>query len=138
MMKLAFSILAGLLSFLGCTPDTHESHKNKPQAQLLVNDGGLDLYTGFRATVVADSTYKYARHIAVNDNGDIYLKTSGIVYGCDDAEALDKILALRDTTGDGKVNIRAEFSAINGTGMDIYNGYLYASSFTEVFRYKLI
>ncbi|TDI67154.1 MAG: sorbosone dehydrogenase [Bacteroidetes bacterium] len=129
MMKLAFSILAGLLFFLGCTPDTDESPKNKPQAQLLVDDGGLDLYTGFRATVVADSTYKNARHIAVNDNGDIYLKIR--------SDKTSGILALRDTTGDGKVNIRAEFSAINGTGMDIYNGYLYASSKTEVFRYKL-
>ena len=104
---------------MGCTSDTGQSSSDEPQVPLLVNDGGLDLSTGFRATVVADSTYNNARHIVVNDNGDIYVKIR--------SDKVNGVLALRDTTGDGKVNIQAEFSSINGTGMDIYNGYLYAS-----------
>ncbi|MEJ7682382.1 MAG: hypothetical protein WKG06_31930 [Segetibacter sp.] len=36
-------------------------------------NGGLYLPTGFEAVVVADSIGP-ARHIAVNDNGDIYVK----------------------------------------------------------------
>jgi len=74
MKKLSLPILLGFLFFVGCNPDTDESSRDEPQVQLLVNDGGLDLSTGFRATVVADSTYKDARHMVVNDNGDIYIK----------------------------------------------------------------
>jgi len=111
----------------GGSPDSQT--EAAPDAADFPDDGGLELSDGFRATVVADSTYNNARHIAVNSNGDIYLKIR--------SSKVNGILALRDTDGDGRADQREQFSTINGTGMDIYDGFLYASSKSEVYRYKL-
>ena len=100
------------------------------------DNGGLELPEGFDALVVADSTGR-ARHLAINDNGDIYVKLS----------STDKThggnIALRDTTGDGKADIIMQFGGMDdrrtsyGTGMVIHNGYLYFSSATNLYRNKL-
>lgn len=118
-----------LVLLSACGQSGEDSASQEPELPQLVNDGGLELSEGFRSTVVADSTYNNARHIVINDNGDIYLKVR--------SDKVSGILALRDTTGDGKVNEKTEFSSVNGTGIDIYDGYLYASSKTDVYRYKL-
>src|SRR5690349_14239610 len=60
--------------------------------------GGLFLPAGFEAVVVADSVGS-ARHLAVNDNGDIYVKLRFIK---DDKGGN---VALRDTNQDGKADI---------------------------------
>jgi glucose/arabinose dehydrogenase/mono/diheme cytochrome c family protein len=100
------------------------------------DNGGLFLPEGFDAVVVADSTGN-ARHLAVNDNGDIYVKLS----------STDKTrggnIALRDTTGDGTADIIERFGGMDdrrtsyGTGMIIHDGYLYFSSATNLYRNKL-
>lgn len=100
------------------------------------DDGGLFLPGGFEAVVVADSTGR-ARHIAVSDNGDIYVKLSH-----SDMEGGGNV-ALRDTTGDGKADIIVRFGPMDeqrtyyGTGMTIHNGYLYFSSATTIYRNRL-
>jgi glucose/arabinose dehydrogenase len=119
------------LAFIaGCSQGTKEPVESAPDLPQFVNDGNLDLSDGFNATVVADSTVKNARHIIVNENGDIYLKVR--------TDEGNGVLALRDTDGDAKADVKEMFSSLNGTGIDIYNGYLYASSKTEVFRYKML
>lgn len=101
-----------------------------------VNNGGLYLPNDFEAVVVADSTGR-ARHIAVNDNGDIYVKLSS-----SHREGGGNI-ALRDTTGDGKADVIVNFGGSEdkqtyyGTGMMIHEGYLYYSSATTLYRNKL-
>lgn len=97
-------------------------------------NGGLFLPDGFEAVVVVDSLKGRARHIAVNDNGDIYVKARFPREGGN--------IALRDTTGDGKADIVVQFGDYRadgtyGTGMRIYNGYLYYSSQLVVYRSKL-
>ncbi|MEX1239882.1 MAG: c-type cytochrome [Cyclobacteriaceae bacterium] len=108
-------------------------------AELPVGDkdnGGLFLPGGFEAVVVADSTGR-ARHVAVNDNGDIYVKLIS-----SDSRVGGNI-ALRDTTGDGKADVILNFGGTEqkrstyGTGMMIHNGYLYYSSATVIYRNKL-
>lgn len=130
MYKIVINCLltAGIFA-VACQPASQETAGSEPEAPVFVDNGELELSDGFRATVVVDSTYKNARHLVVHDNGDIYVKTR--------SEKGNGVLALRDSNGDGRVDQRAEFSSIGGTGMDIYQGYLYASSKTEVFRYKL-
>ncbi|MEZ4826624.1 MAG: PQQ-dependent sugar dehydrogenase [Bacteroidia bacterium] len=100
------------------------------------DNGGLVLASGFDALVVADSI-GHARHLAVNDNGDIYVKLSS-------SDSLrGGNVALRDTTGDGKADIIRNFGGIGtqrghyGTAMVIHNGYLYFSSALDLFRYKI-
>lgn len=89
----------------------------------------LKLPPGFTATVVADKLGR-ARHIAVNSNGDVYVKLERLKDG-------KGIIRLRDTNGDGVADEQFAFCNYAGTGIAISNGYLYASSNSEVFRYKL-
>lgn len=89
----------------------------------------IRLPQGFAATVVAENIGS-ARHIAVNVNGDIYVKLSKLKDG-------KGVVGLRDLNGDGKADKITSFAEYAGTGMAIKNGYLYASSNSEVYRYKL-
>lgn len=84
---------------------------------------------GFTATIVAEG-YAGARHIAVTKQGGIYIKLSRLKDG-------KGIWYLKDTNGDGVIDIEKGFGNYGGTGMFIKNDYLYASSNDDVFRYKL-
>jgi glucose/arabinose dehydrogenase/cytochrome c553 len=99
------------------------------------DDGAITLPPGFRALVVADNlvvgrkagnTAERLRGIAVAPNGDIYAKTR-----------LGPIFALRDTTGDGRIDETKEFGpGDGGTHIAFHDGWLYHSSRTAVYRYK--
>ena len=93
------------------------------------DNGGLELPDGFCALVVADNL-GYARHLTVRDNGDIYVALRRPREG-------GGIVALRDTTGDGKADSLQRFHEVGGTGIGIHNDYLYFGSTTTVFRYQL-
>ena len=109
---------------------------SRPESEVInTKNGGLFLPEGFEATVVVDSLPGRARHIAVNDNGDIYVKARF-------ADKNESVIALRDTNNDGRADIIKRFGGSAkergyGTGMRIYNGYLYFSSELIVYRYKL-
>jgi glucose/arabinose dehydrogenase len=98
------------------------------------DNGGLFLPDGFGALVVVDSIGA-SRHLAVNDNGDIYVKLR--------IPTRDKgNIALRDTDGDGKADIIQRFGKYPNDGafateMRIHNGYLYFSSELVIYRQKL-
>lgn len=98
------------------------------------DNGGLFLPDGFGALVVVDSIGP-SRHLAVNDNGDIYVKLR--------IDKGDKgNIAIRDTNNDGKADIIERFGDYPNDGtfateMRIHNGYLYFSSELVVYRQKL-
>lgn len=116
-----------IISFIvaACSSETSPT-KN---INFAANNGGLTLPDGFQASVVADST-GYARHITVNDNGDIYvvLRRAQNEHG---------IAALRDENNDGNADQTEYFSDITGTGIQLHNGYLYVSTDSSVHRYDL-
>jgi glucose/arabinose dehydrogenase len=95
------------------------------------DNGGITLPSGFCATVFADSI-GHARHIVVNSNGDVYVNTWSGRYYNTPAPAGGFIVALRDTTNDGKADIIKRFGPDaqhrngGGTGIGIYQGALYA------------
>ena len=91
--------------------------------------GSLKLPPGFKAVVVAEKLGQ-ARHLVVNSNGDVYVKLERLKDG-------KGIIRLRDTNGDGIADEKFAFGNYGGTGIAIKNGYLYASSDEEVYRYKL-
>ncbi|MEO6188092.1 MAG: c-type cytochrome [Ginsengibacter sp.] len=98
-------------------------------------NGGLFLPGDFEAVVVIDSLVGAARHLAVNTNGDIYVKLRF-------PDSLGGNAALRDSNHDGKVDSIKHFDEYldkdsYGTEMRIHKGYLYFSSVTRVFRQKL-
>jgi len=98
------------------------------------DNGGLELADGFEALVVVDSIGP-ARHLAIRDNGDIYVKLN-ISKG-------DKgNVALRDVDGDGKADSVVRFGDYPNDGslateMKIHNDYLYFSSEKVIYRQKL-
>src|SRR6185503_18526453 len=99
------------------------------------DNGGLFLPGNFEAVVVADSIGP-ARHLAVNDNGDIYVKLSHSKKG----EGGN--VALRDVDNDGRADSIVRFGDYDNPGglsncMRIHNGYLYFASELVVYRNKL-
>jgi len=94
-----------------------------------VIDTDLVLPKGFTATAVVDQLGGN-RHLFVNTNGDVYVKLDKLKDG-------KGIIVLRDANKDGKYEVVKSFGNFTGTGITVKNGYLYASSDEEVYRYKM-
>jgi hypothetical protein len=97
-------------------------------------NGGLLLPEQFEALVVADSIGP-ARHIAVNRNGDIYVK---LTYN-DAMDGRGGTVGLRDLDQDGKADTIVYFGDYkdeggSAVGVTIHDGYLYTSTVTTVLR----
>ncbi|WP_353219342.1 PQQ-dependent sugar dehydrogenase [Salinisphaera sp. S4-8] len=90
---------------------------------------GLDLPDGFCATRFAEDAGK-PRHLAVADNGTVYVNLANNVDG-------HGLMALRDTDDDGVADERETFGEGGGTGLAIHDGWLYAATVTDIYRYKL-
>ncbi|HVU95865.1 MAG TPA: PQQ-dependent sugar dehydrogenase [Puia sp.] len=112
--------LAGLAVFAG------DGGKGKKPADAA---GQLKLPAGFKAETVIEN-FGRTRHLAVTPNGVIFVKLEKLKDG-------KGIYRLEDTNGDGKPDKITGFGDYVGTGMAVRDGYLYASSNTDVYRYKL-
>jgi glucose/arabinose dehydrogenase len=88
----------------------------------------LKLPQGFQAETVVESLGSN-RHLTVNSNGDIYVRVDKLING-------KGIIVLRKQNG--KYEAVKSFGDFIGTGIVIKSGYLYASSNSEVFRYKMV
>ena len=124
-MKSFFQIL-GAIGLIGLLAFTSEFGKKKNRT---IENGDITIPAGFKAVVVADNVGN-ARHLTVSPNGDVYVKLERLKDG-------KGILRLRDNNGDGQADDITGFGNYVGTGIAISNGYLYASSNSEVFRYKM-
>jgi glucose/arabinose dehydrogenase/mono/diheme cytochrome c family protein len=107
------------------------------------NDSGLKLPAGFCATVFADGI-GHARHLVVAPNGVVYVNTwSGRYYGNDTPHAGGFLVALQDTTGQGKADVERRFGetvqsgGAGGTGIGLYKDGLYAEINDKIVRYAL-
>lgn len=89
----------------------------------------LKLPSGFSAVTVVDS-FGRVRHIAVAPSGAIFVKLAKLKDG-------KGIYRLQDTNGDGKAEKITGFGDFAGTGMAVSNGYLYATTDEDVYRFKL-
>ena len=124
-MRFSYYLLITLIA-VSCSDDVGLSFDE--------NNGGLFLPEGFKALVVHEGVGK-SRHIAVNHNGDIYVKLAKD-FG------RDGNVALRDADGDGKAEIIQRFGDYPNDGrfateMKINDGYLYYSSERVVYRQRL-
>lgn len=129
MRRILIPILFLIIFFTSC-----QDPKSEAVAKAEPANGGLFLPDGFEALVVADSIGP-TRHLAVNENGDVYAKLSI-------ATGTEGNMALRDTTNDGRADIFERFGDYPNDGafateMRIHNGYLYYSSELAVYRQKL-
>ena len=128
-------ILLSLFLVASCDSDKGEHYTSDKPASGIErvcdeNNGGLTLPEGFCAGVVADSL-GFIRHLAVNENGDIYVALRNHRLN------LGGIIALRDTDGNGSMDLLEKFSDVPGMGIIIKNGFLYFASDTDIYRYTL-
>ena len=108
-------------------------NSNSPKLNLIEADadnGGLTLPVGFSALVVADNLGQ-ARHIQVNDQGDIYISLARLKND-------GGIACLRDTTNDGRADLVEYFGRHHGTGIGFHGNYLYFGSDTLIVRYQMV
>ncbi|MBW3128715.1 PQQ-dependent sugar dehydrogenase [Hymenobacter profundi] len=112
--------VAGSLALYALTPPA----RVVPDA----DNAGLKLPAGFGALVAAETGGR-ARHLTVTPQGVVYVKLSRVKDG-------KGILTLHPTST-GKATIAGGFGGYGGTGMYNKDGYLYASSDEDVYRYKL-
>lgn len=99
------------------------------------DNGGLQLPEGFRAAIVADRLMEgrkldgqndALRFLAEGPEGILYAKT-----------ARGGIFALSDKDGDGRFETKVEFGKGGGSGIAVHDGWLYHSTNSDVFRYRL-
>lgn len=99
------------------------------------DNGSLTIPPGFRAQIVADNLIAgrkinnsgdQLRFLAVAPNGDLYAKTFR-----------GGIIALRDNDDDGRFEEKHEFGSGGGTGIALRGEWLYHSTNSAVYRYKL-
>ena len=105
----------------------------RPSAALPACDpdnGGITLPAGFCAVVVADQVGA-PRHLAVAPNGDLFVALAGRRSGG------GGILALRDTSGDGKADVQGSIGSDGGTGIALGKGALYFATASTVYRYVM-
>ena len=94
------------------------------------DNGGLKLPPGFCAAVVADDIGP-ARHLAVAQNGDVYValeSSRGHSGG---------VVALHDANGDGRFEVKEPFGNDSVTGIALRGGFLYVATPTSVLRYRM-
>lgn len=120
--------------------------KHSPESRATAcpgDNGGLSLSPGFCATVFADNL-GHVRHLAAGPGGVIYANTwSGSYYGHKPPPPGGFLIALKDATGAGKADQITRFGGAvaqgdaGGTGIGVYNGYLYAETNDKIVRYQI-
>jgi glucose/arabinose dehydrogenase len=106
------------------------------------DNAGLTLPAGVCATIFADSI-GHARYVAVASNGDVYVTLEGTAPSPEKQAAGEtqqpqpaSVIALRDTTGDGRADVTARIGDLGNTGVGLFNGYLYVDEGARIVRYK--
>ncbi len=133
-------LLATALPSLAQSAPKTSAARTEPCA---ADNGGITLPAGFCATIFADNI-GHARHMAVAPNGVVYVNTwSGRYYHYDTPPPGGFLVALQDTKGDGKADVITRFGetreqgSAGGTGIALYNGFLYAEVNDRIVRYAL-
>ena len=93
---------------------------------------GMRIPPGFEATVFAEME-GYARHMAVRDDGTLYLALT-VRMGRGSTMGL---VAMQDSDGDGVADVIERFATnIPGTALQFHDGDLYFGSKTAVYRFS--
>ncbi|MDB5118806.1 MAG: c-type cytochrome [Sphingobacteriales bacterium] len=90
-------------------------------------NAGLKIPEGFNANILIDNLGQ-TRHLLITPQNDIYVRLAKLHDG-------KGTIVLHESNG--KAVIKSTFGNFTGTGVYMRNGYLYTSSNTEIYRYKL-
>ncbi|MEM8488478.1 MAG: PQQ-dependent sugar dehydrogenase [Bacteroidota bacterium] len=121
-------LLIGVAAFAGCTSDPVTKATDRYTCD--PDNGGLTLPEGFCAYVIIDSL-GYARHMTVDEEGDVYVAMRAR------GEDPGGVAALRDTTGNGRIDVVERFGNYQGTGIELHEGYLYFGARDAILRFPL-
>jgi glucose/arabinose dehydrogenase len=122
-LLLLFGAVAFATFFVQCKNETKQSLK------ITSNETILKAPEGFSVEEVGKDLGA-VRHLTVSRNGDIYANRSVLKDG-------KAIVLLKDNDKDGTIDEQQYFADVPGTGILAKGDYLYASSNSGVFRYKL-
>ena len=129
-LRLALFVPAVLTLVAGASNFPAAQSKGAAVPACDAGNGGITLPQGFCAVVVADALGA-ARHVAVAPNGDLFVSIRS------QNNARGGVVALRDTNGDGKADVREQFGDKGGTGIALRNGFLYLATTNSVVRWKM-
>lgn len=134
--RLAFLLATVVPLAVACTADdgsgTADPDPSDPSAGQVAcapDDDGLTLPAGFCAVVVHDGVGG-ARHATATPSGDLFVALRAPSGG-------GSIVALRDTTGDGRPDVERRFGTAGGSGLLWRDGWLYSAPDDRVLRYPL-
>ena len=96
------------------------------------DNGGITLPSGFCATIFADSV-RGARHLTVAPNGDVFVATYSGRPGTPGA-----VVALRDTNGDGRADLRESFGEFRSSEVALFDGHIYAENSSAILRWPIV
>ncbi|MBI4546146.1 MAG: PQQ-dependent sugar dehydrogenase [Gemmatimonadetes bacterium] len=132
----AVSAAIGLV-LCSVAPAAPQSRLSEAAARLRCDgdNGGITLPAGFCAVVVADTVGR-ARHLVVAANGDVFVALANR-RDQQGVTLTGGVLALRDTTGDGRADVRVRFGPDGGTGIALVGQHLYFATDDAVLRYAL-
>ncbi|HSM59185.1 MAG TPA: PQQ-dependent sugar dehydrogenase [Longimicrobiales bacterium] len=102
----------------------------------LPDDGAITLPDGFCAVLVTDDL-PGARHIAVADNGDVFVAVRNLRSGRDGPVTPGGVAVLRDTDGDGRADVTERWGVNGGNEVLLADGYVYQAPDDAVLRYPL-
>jgi len=136
-------LIIGLLLTTGSLLVARGEQRTTTKPVCADDNGGITLPAGFCATVFADNI-GHARHLVVAPNGVVYVNTwSGRYYGNDTPPAGGFLVALQDTNGEGRADVKVRFGgsvqtgSAGGTGITLYRGALFAEVDDRIVRYAL-
>ena len=122
-MRLLTSLLTIALLLACVLPHAAAAQRSAPPPTC-TRESGLVLPPGFCAVVVAQDLGR-VRNLTVLPNGDVLA-----------AQANGGVVALRDTDGDGRADVRKSFADQGGTGIGFHGGYLWFAPNDRVVRWK--
>jgi glucose/arabinose dehydrogenase len=133
----------GLLASMGFAQGQSNFAKQIISSACPNNDSALKIPPGFCATVFADGI-GHARHLVVSASGLVYVNTwSSPYYGRDVPHPGGFLEVLQDKNRAGKAEVIERFGettqsgGTGGTGIALYQGWLYAGINDRIARYPL-
>src|SRR5580692_8342316 len=136
------ALLSMLAVMAGGTPRAQAAVAATVADTPLCDHAGLTLPNGFCATVFADRL-GHARHLAVAEDGVVYVNTWDSDYFTGAVHPGGFLIALKDSKGAGIADSVRRFGpthesgAHGGTGIALFEGYLYAERDDRIERYQL-
>ena len=131
MRFVSIGILFVAAPFIAATAQTRQQGGRRADPQCAQDNGGITLPAGFCATIFADSV-SGARHLIVAPNGDVFVATYGGRGGVPGG-----VVALRDTNGDGRADVREKFGEFRSSEVALFDGHVYAENSTAVLRWPI-